>query len=445
MATSRVEQRETLRTIEAGGPVATILSEGSQRLPLWRLVVLACTACRAAVGIVWDRLVTRGDDTDALVARRTRRAFESLGPTFVKLGQLISSSPGTMSDGWVNELASCRDDVPPVPWSVVKEVIDTDLGSKAAFLLDIDPEPLAAGSMAQVHAARLADGTEVVVKVQRPGLERLLRQDLRILRIAARWVLRICPSLASVNPVGLVEDFAESIGQQLSFRTEIANVRAMRSALMASPVIVPRVWHDLSSDHVLVMERQFGVGVDEPQMLDALGVDRRSVLESLVGSFLVSALGSGMFHGDLHAGNMLVRRDGRLALLDFGVVGRLDATARRVVAEFLTSLVELRFDAAALAMLQLVDATSTDLAAAAPDVHSLVADLMSRSVREIDMVQALGQLLHIARTNQLVLPQDVVAFFKQFMFLDGICRSLDPDYRLFAEGARLLETSLEAA
>ncbi len=210
-------------------------------------------------------------------------------------------------------------------------------------------------------------------------------------------------------------------------------------------MIVPRVWHDLSSDHVLVMERQFGVGVDEPQMLDALGVDRRSVLESLVGSFLVSALGSGMFHGDLHAGNMLVRRDGRLALLDFGVVGRLDATARRVVAEFLTSLVELRFDAAALAMLQLVDATSTDLAAAAPDVHSLVADLMSRSVREIDMVQALGQLLHIARTNQLVLPQDVVAFLKQFMFLDGICRSLDPDYRLFAEGTRLLETSLEAA
>jgi len=441
----------TLREVQPAGRGETprrapdLLVSESERLPLWRLVVLVVTAGRAVAGIAWDLLARRGTDADAVAARRTRRAFERLGPTFVKLGQLISSSPGTVSDGWVDELASCRDDVPPVPWSVVKQVIDRDLGPKAASLIDIEHQPLAAGSMSQVHAARLADGTEVVVKVQRPGLERVLRQDLRLLRIAARWVVRIRPSLASVNPPGLVEDFAESIGQQLSFRTEIANMTAMRRALQASPVIVPRVWRDLSSDHVLVMERQFGVGVDHPETLDALGVDRRSVLETLVGSFLVSALGSGTFHGDLHAGNMLVRRDGRLALLDFGVVGRLDAAARRVVAEFMTSLVDLRFDAAALAMLQLVDTASVDLAPAVKDFQGLVADLMSRSVREIDMPDALGRLLQIATTNQLVLPQDVVAFLKQFMFLDGICRTLDPDYHLLAEGAGLLEASLEAA
>lgn len=446
MPTGReVAQQGAIYTFEAIGPVPNVLDDGSQRLPLWRLLVLVLAALRVMVGIGWDRIVTRGCDTDALVARRTRCTFERLGPTFVKLGQLISSSPGTVSDGWVDELASCRDDVPPVPWSVVKRVIDRDLGPKVSSLVDIEHEPLAAGSMSQVHAARLVDGTEVVVKVQRPGLERVLRQDLRLLRIAARWVVRIRPSLAAVNPVGLVEDFAESIGQQLSFRTEIANMTRMRSALRNCPVVVPEVWRELSSDHVLVMERQFGVGVDEPEALDALGFDRRSVLESLAGSLFVSALGAGTFHGDLHAGNMLVRRDGRLALFDFGVVGRLDAVSRRVVTELLTSLVQLRFDAAALAMLQLVDAASADLAAVAIEVQGLVTRLMSKSVGEIDVSDALGQMLRIAEANRLVLPQEVMAFFKQLMFLDGICRSLDPDYELFAEGAGLLESSLQAA
>jgi len=446
MATGReVVQPGALCTIEALGPVPNVLGDGSQRVPVRRLLVLVLAACQVIAGTAWDRLFKRGDDADTLTARRTRRAFERLGPTFVKLGQLISSSPGTVSDGWVNELASCRDDVPPVQWSVVKKVIDRDLGPKVSSLFDVDHEPLAAGSMSQVHAARLADGTEVVVKVQRPGLERVLRQDLRLLRIAARWVVRFRPSLAAVNPVGLVEDFAESIGQQLSFQTEIANMTTMRRALRACPVVVPRVWRDLSSDHVLVMERQFGAGVDDPEALDVLGLDRRSVLESLAGSLFVSALGAGTFHGDLHAGNMLVRRDGRLALFDFGVIGRLDDVARPAVTELLTSLAELRFDAAALAMLQLVDATSADLAAVATDVQGLVARFLSQSVGEIDMSDAVGQMLRIAETNHLTLPQGVVAFLKQLMFLDGICRSLDPDYQLFTQGAGLLESSLEAA
>jgi predicted unusual protein kinase regulating ubiquinone biosynthesis (AarF/ABC1/UbiB family) len=422
------------------------LGDGSRRLPVRRLVVLVFMAFRAVAGFAWDRMGSRKEAADALAARRTRRAFERLGPTFVKLGQLISSSPGTVSAGWIDELASCRDDVPPISWAAVKGVIDRELGAKAAALVDIERQPLAAGSMSQVHVARLTDGTEVVVKVQRPGLEKVLRQDLRLLRIGARLLVRIRPALQAVNPIALVEDFAVSISQQLSFRTEIDNMTVMRSALLACPsVLLPRVWPELSTDHVLVMERVVGIGVDEPDTLDAMGVDRRSVLESLVGSFLASALGAGTFHGDLHAGNMLVRSDGRLVLLDFGVVGRLDATARRVVAELLTSVVGLRFDAAALAMLQLVDATSTDLRAVALDVQGLVAGLTSKPIREVDVADALGQLLRTAERHNLVLPQDVVAFLKQMMFLDGICRTLDPEYDLFVDGAGLLDCSLVAA
>ncbi len=430
-------------------PISTAhasLTEGSPRLPVWRLLVLVATAFRALGGIAWDRLTARGEAADTLAARRTCRAFERLGPTFVKLGQLISSSPGTVSAGWIDELSSCRDEVPPVSWGAVKVVIEQELGAKAAALVDIERQPLAAGSMSQVHAARLADGTEVVVKVQRPGLEKVLRQDLHLLRAGARLLVRIRPSLQALNPVGLVEDFAESIGQQLSFRTEIANMTTMRQALRGCPsVVVPRVWPELSTDHVLVMERVVGAGVDEPHTLDAMGVDRRGVLESLVGSLLVSALGSGAFHGDLHAGNMLVGEDGRLVLLDFGVIGRLDGDARRVVSELMGALAELRFDAAALAMLQLVDVGSVDLAAVATDVQGLIADLMSKSINEIDVAAGLGEMLRIARTHHLVLPQAVVAFLKQLMFLDGIGRSLDPDYDLFADATRLLETSLAAA
>jgi predicted unusual protein kinase regulating ubiquinone biosynthesis (AarF/ABC1/UbiB family) len=442
MATGPIVESVETQTLLAGEPMSSQLTEGSQRLAVWRLVVLVFNAWRVMAGYVWDRIRRRGEDTDALVARRTRQAFERLGPTFVKLGQLISSSPGSVSAGWIDEMASCRDHVPPVPWPVIERVIEQELGARARLLIDIDHRPLAAGSMAQVHAARLTDGTEVVVKVQRPGLERLLLQDLRLLRTTARWMVRIHPSLKAINPVGLVEDFALSVGQQLSFRTEIANLFALRRAVRACPVIVPRVWMSMSSERLLVMERQFGVGIDDPTALDALGVDRRRVLESLVGSLLVSAMGDGTFHGDLHAGNMLVRSDGRLVLLDFGVVGRLDAKARAAVAQLLGALAELRFDAAALALLQLVDTTSTDLSAAARDVQGLIAGLMSGSVRDIDVANALGQLLRTATAHQLVLPQGVVAFFKQLMFLDGISRTLDPDYNLFTDGTALFEKTL---
>ena len=324
-------------------------------------------------------------------------------------------------------------------------MLERELGPKVSLLLDIECQPLAAGSMSQVHSARLADGTEVVVKVQRPGLKRVIHQDLRLLRFAARWLVRIRPSLQAVNPVGLVEDFAQSVGQQLSFRTEVANMVAMRLALRAYPVVVPRVWEDLSTEHLLVMERAVGVRVDQPETLDAIGIERRGVLESLVSSFLASALGSGTFHGDLHAGNMLVRLDGQLILLDFGAVGRLEAGARRAVTELLTTLVEFRFDAAALALLELVDATSADLSAVARDVQRLVASLMSKPISEIDTAKAVGGLLRTAERHHLVLPQEVVAFFKQMMFLDGICRVLEPSFDLFVEGVGLLESSLAAA
>jgi ubiquinone biosynthesis protein len=443
----------TLRSVEHEDPSIVpmggthhSLTEGSPHFPLWRLLVLVVTACRVLAGLAWDRLAARNEGIDTLAARRTCRAFERLGPTFVKLGQLISSSPGTVSAGWIDELSSCRDEVPPVSWAAVKAVIERELGARAAALVHIERQSLAAGSMSQVHAARLADGTEVVVKVQRPGLERVLRKDLHLLRAGARLLVRIRPSLQSVNPTGLVEDFAESIGQQLSFQTEIANMTTMRRALRGCPsVVVPRVWPELSTDHVLVMERVLGAGVDEPKTLDAMGVDRRCVLESLVGSLLVTALGTGVFHGDLHAGNMLVREDGRLVLLDFGVVGRLDADARRVVTELMGALAELRFDAAALAMLQLVDVASVDLAAVATDVQFFMADLMSKSINEIDVAAALGEMLRISRRHHLVLPHAVVGFLKQLMFLDGIGRSLDPDYDLFADATRLLEASLAAA
>ncbi len=323
--------------------------------------------------------------------------------------------------------------------------MERELGPKVTLLQEIECQPVAAGSMSQVHSARLADGTEVVVKVQRPGLERVIRQDLRLLRFAARWLVRIHPSLEAVNPVGLVEDFAQSLGQQLSFRTEVANMVAMRRTLRAYQVVVPRVWKDLSTDHLLVMERAVGVRIDQPEALDAIGIERRSVLESLVSSFLASALGSGTFHGDLHAGNMLVRPDGQLVLFDFGAVGRLEAGARRAVTELLTTLVEFRFDSAALALLDLVDATSADLAAVALDVQCLVASLMSKPISEIDTANAVGILLRTAGRHHLVLPQEVVAFFKQMLFLDGICRALEPSFDLFLEGVALLESSLAAA
>lgn len=409
--------------------------------PLRRLLTLAAVALRVAGGIAGDRLLGRPDERDARCARRVRQAFEALGPTFVKLGQLLSTSTSPLPKAWIDELAGCRDHVTAVPWSTVEGLLDSQLGERRGALVAIDPEPLAAGSMAQVHAGRLAGGTRVVVKVQRPGLDRVLAQDMRLLKLAARLAVRVSRACAAANVTALVEDFAAGLSEQLSFVNEAANAEKMRAALAGLPVRVPRVYHHLSSERVLVMEHLEGSAADDLAGIGAAGADRCALARTVVATLLVPAITQGCFHADMHAGNMLVLTDGQLGLVDFGVVGSLEPEVRTATLELLSAMAEQRYEDALLAMVGLVPSTELDMAALVPQVQCLASTFFDKPIGELDALGALTAVLSLAAGNGFTLPQALVALFKQVVYISGLCQVLDPTFDILADLAPVLDAA----
>jgi ubiquinone biosynthesis protein len=397
-------------------------------LPLKRLCAVAAATLTILAGATCDRLCQRGASFDAMLARRVRRAFERLGPTFVKAGQLMSSSPGSLPKAWVDEMAHCRDAVPAAKWKAISQLLADELKEHRDQLADINPEPIAAGSMAQVHAAVLSDGTPVVVKVQRPGLRKVLAADIGLLRMIARLLARLSPRCAAANPLALVDEFATGLDDQLSFRREAANVQRMRIALASLSVHVPEVFTVLSTDRVLVMERLEGVRPTDIDAVNRLGVDQSAIVRTVVASLILPAIRVGMFHGDMHAGNMLVLPDGRVGLLDFGVLGHLDAPGRAALCDLLTAVVERRFGDVALALFGMIDTGGVDQAALTQEVWAFLAAHLNTSLAGLDVRATITGILGIASRNGCTLRDSLVTFLKQLLYIDGVCRQLDPQF-----------------
>lgn len=405
-----------------------------------RIFTLLRTAARVMGGAVVDRACHSHSDRSALLAQRVRRAFEELGPTFLKAGQLMSSTTGPLPKVWVDEMSHCRDDVPPAPWASVSGVISDELGDRLDVFASIDPSPLAAGSMAQVHAARLIDGTPVVVKVQRPGLAKVLSDDVRLLRLAARVAARVSSACAAANAVALVDDFAAGLWEQISFRTEAANASRMAEAVRSLPVRVPAVYESLTTERVLVMERFDGVNADDESI-----ENRSAVVDAVVSALLVPALRDGVFHADMHPGNLQVLDDGQLGLLDFGVLGYLDDPVRSAAADLLEALVERRFGDMVLAMFEIVDPAGVDLVRLLPEVQSLVSNYLDKPLAEVDIRGAVAGVLSLASRAGFALPESLMAFFKQMVFISGMCQKLDPTFDLLADLVPILRRARAAA
>jgi ubiquinone biosynthesis protein len=282
-----------------------------------------------------------GTEQAAALAHDLRRRFERLGVTFIKLGQLIAGAEGLLPDEIVGAFARCRDQVPPEPFRHVRRVVEADLGVRLedAFS-DFDPTPIAAASIAQVHAAVLPTGESVVVKVQRPGLAKTIASDLA----ATAWVLRLlesrAPQAKALNLGAYLELLAETLTEELDFRLEAQNMLDLAAVLAETTdqrVVVPRPHPELVTRRVLVMERLHGVKVDAASDLERFGADAGEILTSLLVSFFEGSLIHGVFHGDMHGGNMLVTPGGVPALLDMGVTGRFSPAARPHLARLVMS------------------------------------------------------------------------------------------------------------
>jgi ubiquinone biosynthesis protein len=372
------------------------------------------------------------------LSRRLRPAFEHLGPTYIKLGQIISSGEGIFPEELVAEFRLLRDRVPPEPFAVVRRTIEEDLGRPLADVFtSFDRTPVASASIAQVHSATLRTGERVVVKVQRSRVAPLVRLDVAAMAWIAPFLVGRIPVAALTNPPALVELFAETIVEELDFRLEAQNmldIAAVFAGTGQRTVVVPRPHPELVTRRVLVMEHLHGFPWSDADGMRAAGIDTAAVLRSSLIAFLEGALLYGVFHGDLHGGNLLVQPDGTVALLDFGITARLDEKKRQAFLRLemgattnnVAVQVEALRDLGALPADSDIEAVIRDLNLDRPpiDPTSLTAEEMMAELREV--TKAL--LAYGAK-----LPKELMLFVKNMLFLNGAMAAMAPDVDILGE------------
>ncbi|HEY1987892.1 MAG TPA: AarF/UbiB family protein [Acidimicrobiales bacterium] len=404
--------------------------------PGLRVLTVGYRLGRALIG--WSAHDRGTDNSRAGLSRRLRPAFERLGPTYIKLGQLLSSGEGIFPEELVNEFRLLRDRVPAESFTTVRRTIEEDLGKPLAEVFSsFDRVPIASASIAQVHAATLRTGERVVVKVQRRQARAQFHLDIAILSWIAPMLVGRIPVAALTNPPALVELFAETVVEELDFRLEAQNMLDIASVLIATgqrSIVVPRPHPHLVTRRVLVMEHLRGYSWNDAAGMREGGVDTAAVLRAALISFLEGALLFGVFHGDLHGGNMLVQPDGTIALLDFGITGRLNQKKRLAflrmqvgaTSNALEPQIEAWRDLGALPADIDVAAVIKDLGLDRPpiDPTTLTADEMVDEIREITKA-----LLGYGAK----LPKELMLFVKNMLFLNGAMATMAPDVDILGE------------
>ncbi|WP_436796379.1 AarF/UbiB family protein [Actinospongicola halichondriae] len=369
-----------------------------------------------------------------------RRSFTDLGPTAVKFGQLIASSPGLFPETLATEMRRLLDAVPAEPATRIRRVIERSLGQSLTELFaDFDDEPIASASIAQVHRARLHDGRDVAVKVRRPRLRDRIDQDLRMLHTVAAVLARAGSLGESLNPVAIVDDLASTIVGELDFRREAATMTEYAEVLSKldpdAACVVPEPIDGMVTERVLVMTYVEGVPIDDAAALHASGHDAEQLLRTGVRTWVGAALEHGLFHGDVHAGNLFVTPDGDLAFLDFGIAGRLDERTRLILRRALPAvLVDGDYASVVQAVFDLGAATRpVDLDAAIDDVEALLAPMVTKPLAEISYAELLGHIVQVAMRYRVVLPRELVLVVKQLLYFERYAKLLAPDYKMLAD------------
>ena len=393
----------------------------------------------------------------AAVALSLRRALEEAGVTFTKLGQLLSARSDLLPEEFTTELAQLQDRAKPAPWEQVEEVITQSLATPVEQVFtELHPEPAAAASIAQVHKARLrcddGTGTEVAVKVQRPGIRATVEQDLDILlRLAVRLEDRTRWARA-VGVADVARGFAAAMREELDFRVEARNMAAVaatwaaqqRAVKSSVPVVIPAVYEQLSSEHVLVIEWLDGVNLRAAgQLIDDRHLDRAELTRALLRSMVYQITEGGVFHADPHPGNVLLLTDGRLALLDFGSVGRLDAQQRSALQDLLLALG--RGDPAALrdTLLELV--TRPD-EVDEQQLERALGQFMARHLTggAAPTADMFTDLFHLASRFELTIPPDIATVLRSLATLEGTLSLLTPGVDVAAEARAYAATRVAA-
>lgn len=409
-------------------------------------------ASRHGLALGFRGLSRHARDREERTARALRQTLEEAGVTFVKLGQMLSTRSDLLPAAYIRELSRLQSEVQPEPWDRIRQALDRELGKPALDVFShVDHIPLAAASVAQVHTATLGpvgpDHTrqEVVLKIQRPSALEQVGLDISIIEQLARWLERTAPWARRLGAVALARGFADSLTEELDYRVEAENTRALAHAVRGEELRVPQVHEELSTDRLLVMERIHGIPLGRAgEQLAALNpTARQSLARTLLRATIGQLTVDGVFHADLHPGNVLLCEDGRLALLDFGSVGRLESGSRRALASLLFAIDADDERLACDALLELLD-PPTRL-----DERRLTRELGQLMVRfrggfgPQGGAALFGKLFTLVLDHGFAVPPQIAAAFRALAALEGTLRLLDPGFDVIAEARELGSEHLE--
>lgn len=377
-----------------------------------------------------EKVEVSPDSQRASTARRFRMLLSDLGPTFVKLGQILSTRADLLPAEFIDELSVLQDRVEPIPLEEVHAQIRESLGKNVQELFaQIDPEPLAAASIAQVHRAVTLGGDEVVVKVQRPGIAQQIDSDLTVLRSLARLLEAVVEETGVYTPSGIVDEFDKAIHEELDFVNEATNVRAFLENHRERPYLkIPRVYSELSSRTVLTLEFIRGTKINQANLSEE---DRKTLAQHILDASFRQLFEDGLFHGDPHPGNILLLEGNVLALLDYGVVGRLTKAMQETLVMLCLAVALKDSDSVARILYRVgVPDARANLVGFRNDIEGILGSHLPTTLGQVDAKTLLRDLLDLAVKYRIRIPKEYALLSRASISTEGMLRSLYPEMNI---------------
>ena len=364
--------------------------------------------------------------------QRMRLALEELGPTFVKLGQVMATRVDLFPPAWIAEFEKLHADVPPVPFESLLPELERALGrSPFEVFGEIETRPYAAASIAQVHRARLKDGTPVVLKIRRPGVRRKIDADLRLLRRVSELVESEMPEVRRYRPAEIAAQFARSLEREVDFAVETRNIeRFAQNFAGHEHVVIPKIYPEYTSEVLLVQQHVAGIPATDTAAVEMAGLDRKLLAARGVDAFLKMILIDGFFHADPHPGNIFYLPGNKLVVIDFGMVGRLSPRRRAQVVDLLTGIARMSEEPMLDVLHDWAGEAHVDDERLANDVNEMVFEYEGLPLKEIRIGNVIRQFADIVRAHSIVLPSDLSLMFKTLITLEGLGRQYDPDIHI---------------
>lgn len=379
------------------------------------------------------RIVEQFDVLHGLTPVKMRLMFEALGPTFVKVGQILSMRSEMLPQSFCDELAKLRADADPMPYATVLEVLAAEYGRPVEEIFaNIDAKPLGSASLAQVHRATLSTGEDVAVKVQRPGVRETMAQDVSIMRSIAKAATKMVPSAQIVDLKGVVEELWETFQSETDFLVEARNLaKFKRFSERFRYMDCPKPYTDLCTQHVVVMDYVDGISVSHPGELIEAGYDLKEIGTKLVDNYATQILDDGFFHADPHPGNIIIR-DGQIVLIDLGMTGRLDQRTRSVLKEMIFAVAKQDSPALADGLLRFAgtDADPADYPALLADLDVIVTEFGTVDLAELDIAAFLTSLTQLASRHGIEVPSTVTTVGRALVTLEGLLDEFIPDVNM---------------